>query len=216
MIAAGSFYGTISGMPHLRIAQDAAADELLGRDPLALLIGMLLDQQFPMERAFSAPRLLADRLGVDTLTAARIAEADPVVLQRHFQGPPALHRYPGSMAGRTQDLARVLLERYDGRADGVWTDVPDGATLLRRLGELPGFGAQKAKIFLALLGKQCGVTPPGWREAAREYGEEGSRRSVADITGPASLAEVRAHKQQLKQAAKDAKDAKDAKAAPRS
>ena len=191
-------------MPTLHLSQDDAADELLSRDPLALLIGMLLDQQFPMERAFAAPRLLADRLGVETLSAARLAECDPDELLRHFQGPPALHRYPGSMAGRTQELARTLLERYDGRADALWSDAPDGATLLRRLGELPGFGAQKAKIFLALLGKQCGVTPPGWREAAGDYGVEGARRSVADITGPASLAEVRATKQQLKQAAKEA------------
>jgi uncharacterized HhH-GPD family protein len=195
-------------VPTLHLSQDDAADELLGRDPLALLIGMLLDQQFPMERAFAGPRLLADRLGVETLSAAQLAECDPEVLQRHFQGPPALHRYPGSMATRTQDLARTLVERYDGRADALWADVPDGATLLRRLGELPGFGAQKAKIFLALLGKQCGVTPPGWREAAGDYGQEGSRRSVADITGPASLAEVRATKQAMKQAAKDAKEAK--------
>jgi uncharacterized HhH-GPD family protein len=194
-------------VPTLRIAQDPAADELLGRDPLALLIGMLLDQQFPMERAFAGPRLLADRLGVEALSAAQLAECDPEVLQRHFQGPPALHRYPGSMATRTQDLARTLVERYDGHADALWADVPDGATLLRRLGELPGFGAQKAKIFLALLGKQCGVTPSGWREAAGDYGQEGSRRSVADITGPASLAEVRATKQAMKQAAKAAKAA---------
>ncbi len=148
-------------VPQLRIAQDPAADELLGRDPLALLLGMLLDQQFPMERAFSAPRLLADRLGVDTLSAEQLTGCDPEVLLRHFQGPPALHRYPGSMAGRTQALARVLVERYDGRAEAIWSDVPDGGTLLRRLRELPGFGAQKATIFLALLGKQCGVTPPG-------------------------------------------------------
>jgi uncharacterized HhH-GPD family protein len=200
--------GRISGVPTLRIAQDDAADQLLSRDPLALVLGMLLDQQFPMERAFAGPRLLADRLGVDTLSAAQLAECDPEVLQRHFQGPPAVHRYPGSMAARTQELARVLVERYDGRADALWADVPDGATLLRRLGELPGFGAQKSKIFLALLGKQCGVTPPGWREAAGDYGLEGSRRSVADITGPTSLAEVRAHKQQMKQAAKEARAAK--------
>src|SRR3954470_16885502 len=198
-------YGTISGVPTLRIAQDDASDELLSRDPLALLIGMLLDQQFPMERAFGAPRLLAERLGVTTLSAAQLAECDSAVLQQHFQGPPALHRYPGSMAARAQEMARVLVERYDGRADGLWEDAPDGGTLLRRLRELPGFGAQKARIFLALLGKQYGVTPPGWREAAGEYGEEGSRRSVADITGPASLAEVRAFKQAAKQAAKDAK-----------
>jgi len=197
-------------VPTLHLAQDDAADELLSRDPLALLIGMLLDQQFPMERAFAAPRLLADRLGVDTLSAAQLAECDPDELVRHFQGPPALHRYPGSMAGRAQELARTLVERHDGRADALWADAPDGATLLRRLGELPGFGVQKAKIFLALLGKQCGVTPSGWREAAGDYGVAGSRRSVADITGPASLAEVRATKQQLKQAAKDAKAARQA------
>jgi uncharacterized HhH-GPD family protein len=157
-----------------------------------------------MERAFGAPRLLAERMDVATLSAEQLAHADPDQLRRWFQGPPALHRYPGSMATRTQDLARVLVERFDGRAEAVWADVPDGRTLLRRLGELPGFGAQKARIFLALLGKQCGVTPPGWREAAGEYGEEGSRRSVADITGPESLAEVRSHKQSVKQAAKQA------------
>ena len=189
-------------MPTLRIAQDAAADELLGRDPLALLIGMLLDQQFPMERAFAAPRLLADRLGVRSLSAVDLAGMDTDDLVRIFQGPPALHRYPGSMAGRTQDLCRLLVERYDARPENLWADVPDGATLLGRLGSLPGFGAQKSKIFLALLGKQYGVTPAGWREAAGDYGPEGSRRSVADITGPESLAEVRAVKQELKQAAK--------------
>ena len=109
------------------------------------------------------------------------------------------------MATRTQDVARLLVERYDGRAEALWADAPDGVTLLRRIGELPGFGTQKAKIFLAPLGKQYGVTPPGWREAAGDYGQEGSRRSVADITGPASLAEVRAFKQAAKQAAKAAK-----------
>ena len=111
-------------MPTLRIAQDDSADELLGRDPLALLIGMLLDQQFPMERAFGAPRLLADRLGVSTLSAVDLAAADPEELVRVFQGPPALHRYPGSMAARTQDLCRLLIERYDGRADNLWADDP--------------------------------------------------------------------------------------------
>jgi uncharacterized HhH-GPD family protein len=192
-------------VPTVTIAQDDAADELLSRDPLALLIGMLLDQQFPMERAFGAPRLLADRLGVASLSADQLATYDPEDLVRVFQGPPALHRYPGSMAARTQELCRLLVERYDGRADGLWADAPDGATLLKRVGELPGFGAQKSKIFLALLGKQYGVTPPGWREAAGDYGLEGSRRSVADITGPESLTEVRAFKQAQKQAAKAAK-----------
>jgi uncharacterized HhH-GPD family protein len=192
-------------VPTLRLAQDAAADELLSRDPLALLIGMLLDQQFPMERAFAGPRLMADRLGVSALSAAELAAADPEALVTVFQGPPAVHRYPGSMAGRTQDLCRLLVERYEGHAEKLWDDAPDGATLLRRLGELPGFGAQKSKIFVALLGKQYGVTPPGWREAAGDYGLEGSRRSVADITGPESLQEVRAFKQEQKQAAKAAK-----------
>jgi uncharacterized HhH-GPD family protein len=165
---------------------------------------MLLDQQFPMERAFGSPRLLADRLGVSELSAPTLAAMDPEELTRVFQGPPALHRYPGSMAGRTQDLCRLLVERYDGRPENLWADAPDGATLLRRLGELPGFGAQKSKIFLALLGKQYGVTPPGWRAAAGNYGLEGSRRSVADITGPETLLEVRAFKQEQKQAAKAA------------
>jgi uncharacterized HhH-GPD family protein len=190
-------------VPTLHIAQDDAADELLSRDPLALVLGMLLDQQFPMERAFGSPRLLADRLGVDTLSAADLADADPEQLVAVFKGPPALHRYPGSMAARTQELCRLLVDRYGGRTEGLWFDAPDGATLLRRLGELPGFGAQKSKIFLALLGKQYGVTPPGWREAAGDYGTEGSHRSVADITGPESLAEVRRFKQEQKQAAKE-------------
>ena len=204
MLARGPPCGTISGVPTLRIAQDPAADELLGRDPLALLIGMLLDQQFPMERAFGSPRLLADRLGVQSLSAGALAEMDAEALVRVFQGPPALHRYPGSMAARTQELCRLLVERYEGRAENLWADVPDGATLLKRLGALPGFGAQKSKIFVALLGKQYGATPPGWREAAGDYGADGARRSVADITGPESLAEVRAFKQAKKQAAKAA------------
>ncbi len=191
-------------MPQLRITQDDAADDLLGRDPLALVLGMMLDQQFPMERAFAGPRLLADRLGVDTLSAADLAEADPEQLAKAFQGPPAIHRYPGSMAARTQDLCRLLAERYDGHAERLWADVPDGAALLQRIGQLPGFGAQKAKILVALLGKQYGVTPPGWREAAGDYGREGARRSVADVTGPESLAEVRAFKQEAKRAAKAA------------
>lgn len=191
-------------MPTLRIAQDAAADELLSRDPLALVVGMMLDQQFPMERAFGAPRLLAERLGVDTLSASDLADHDPDTLVQVFKGPPALHRYPGSMAARTQELCRFLVERYGGRAENVWADAADGATLLTRLRELPGWGEQKSKIFLALLGKQCGVTPPGWREAAGSYGEEGSRRSVADITGPETLAEVRQFKQDQKRAAKAA------------
>jgi uncharacterized HhH-GPD family protein len=157
-----------------------------------------------MERAFAGPRLLADRMGIDTLSAAAVADADPDALLAWFQRPPALHRWTGSMAARAQALCRLLVERYDGRADALWADAPDGATLLRRIGELPGFGAQKAEILAALLGERYGVTPPGWREAAGSYGEEGSRRSVADITGPESLAEVPAAKQEAKKAAETA------------
>jgi uncharacterized HhH-GPD family protein len=191
----------MSGVPTLRIAQDDAADELLSRDPLALLIGMLLDQQVPIEWAFSAPLKLCERLG-GRLDAHAVAAMDLGDLEVAFSGPPALHRYPGSMAGRTQELCRLLVDRYDGRAENLWADVPDGATLLERVGELPGFGAQKSKIFVALLGKRYGVTPSGWRKAAGAYGEEGSHRSVADITGPDSLAEVRRFKLEQKQAAK--------------
>src|SRR5438067_11438832 len=128
--------GTLRGVLKLCIAQNKAADELLSRDPLALVVGMLLDQQFPMERAFAGPGLLADRLGVDTLDAAALAAADPEELTAVFRGPPAVHRYPGSMATRTQELCRLLLERYAGRAENLWADAPDGATLAQRFGEL--------------------------------------------------------------------------------
>jgi len=186
----------------LTLAQDPSADELLSRDPFALLVGMLLDQQFPMERAFAGPRLIADRMGVDRLDPAAVAEADPEGFVALLTGPPAVHRFPGAMAGRIQALAARVVDRYEGDAERLWTEATDGAELLRRLRALPGFGEQKATIFLALLGKQLGVRPAGWREAAGPYGEEGSRRSVADVTDAASLAEVRAYKQEAKRAAK--------------
>ena len=182
----------------LQIAQEPEADALLDRDPFALLMGMLLDQQFPMERAFAAPAGLARRLGVDRLDPAAIAAHDPEAFATLFVGPPALHRYPGAMAARVQALAALVVERYGGDAAGLWRDVPDGATLLRRLTALPGFGTQKAQIFVALLGKQRGVTPPGWREAAGAYGDDGSFRSVADVVDGASLARVREFKQAAK------------------
>ncbi|MFE9727473.1 HhH-GPD-type base excision DNA repair protein [Streptomyces sp. NPDC005794] len=188
----------------VRIAQEPDADALLGRSPLAALVGMLLDQQVPMEWAFTGPLSLARRMGSDDLDARRIASYDPDAFTGLFTGKPALHRYPGSMAKRVQQLCQYLVAEYDGRADAVWTDAATGAELLERLNALPGFGTQKAQIFLALLGKQFDVRPTGWREAAGAYGEEGSHRSVADITGPDSLAEVRAHKQQAKAAAKAA------------
>lgn len=189
----------------LHLAQDPEADELLGRSPLAALVGMLLDQQVPMEWAFKGPRTLADRLGASDLDAHEIAAQDPEAFAALLSEKPAVHRYPGSMAKRIQQLCQYLVEHYDGRADLVWKGVADGRELLRRLEELPGFGKQKAQIFLALLGKQLKVRPTGWREAAGAYGEAGSYRSVADITGPESLTKVRAHKQEMKAAAKAAK-----------
>ncbi|MER5477474.1 HhH-GPD-type base excision DNA repair protein [Streptomyces sp. NPDC002734] len=192
----------------LHLAQDPPADELLGRSPLAALVGMLLDQQVPMEWAFKGPRTIADRMGAQDLDAHEIAAHDPEAFAALLSEKPAVHRYPGSMAGRIQQLCQYLVERYDGDAEAVWRDVTDGKELLKRLKELPGFGAQKAQIFLALLGKQLGVRPEGWREAAGSYGDEGSFRSVADITGPDSLVKVRAHKQEMKAAAKAAKAAR--------
>ncbi|PZS26413.1 MAG: Fe-S cluster assembly protein HesB [Pseudonocardiales bacterium] len=186
----------------LHLAQDEAADALLAVDPLALLIGMQLDQQFPMERAFGSPYLLAQRLGVQRLDAAQLADADPDELVRVFTGPPALHRFPGSMAARVQAMSRLIVENFTGDAATVWTGASSGAQLLARLESLPGFGSQKARIFVALLGKQFGVRPDGWREAAGGYGEDGTHRSVADVTGPDSLATVREFKRAAKQAAK--------------
>jgi len=177
------------------------ANELLTRSPLALLIAMLLDQQVPLERAFSAPLDLVRRLGHEP-TAAELAEFDPDALALIFSERPALHRYPRAMAARVQDLARLLMEQYDGDAARVWESAESGAELLDRVAALPGFGAQKAQIFVALLGKQLGVRPPGWREAAGTFGAEGTRFSVADISDEESLGEVRSHKQAMKAAAK--------------
>lgn len=181
----------------LCLAQDEAADRLLSEDAFALLMGMLLDQQVPMEKAFSAPHLLQERLG-RALDPADIAQMDTDELVKLFSQAPALHRFPGSMAQRVQALARRLVERYGGDASSLWRDATTGRELLGRLQELPGFGKQKAQIFLALLGKQLGVRPEGWREAAGPYGEEGVHRSVADITDPDSLQEVRLYKKQMK------------------
>lgn len=189
----------------LSLSQDAESDALLDRDPLALLIGMLLDQQVPMEHAFWAPGELARRLGRDRLDAAELAAFDPDELIAIFATPRALHRYPKAMAGRVQALCAAIVERYAGDAARIWADVADGLELRARLVALPGYGMQKAQIFTALLGKQRGVTPPGWREAAGGYGEDGVHRSVADVVDPASLARVRETKQAAKAAAKAAK-----------
>ena len=186
------------GMSDLYLAGDPAADALLAEQPLALLIGMLLDQQIPLEKAFKGPHVLSERMGTPVLDAAVIAAQDPEAFAALYATPPAIHRFPGAMAARTQALCKDLVDRYDGDAEAVWRDVPTGRELVKRMAGLPGFGEQKARIFTALLGKQFGVRPEGWREAAGVYGEEGSRRSVADITDAGSLAEVRAYKKEQK------------------
>jgi uncharacterized HhH-GPD family protein len=192
-------------MPSLYLARQPAADELLTTDPLALLIGMLLDQQIPLEKAFAGPYVLAERLGVDRLDAATIADADPEAFAKLFATPPALHRFPVAMAARTQKLCQQVRDEYGKDAAAVWTGAKNGADLVKRVGSLPGFGKQKTQIFVALLGKQLGVHLSGWREAAGTYGEEGAHRSVADITDDASLGKVRDYKKHMKAAAKAGK-----------
>jgi uncharacterized HhH-GPD family protein len=181
----------------LYLAAEPAADDLLATQPLALLIGMLLDQQVPMEVAFAGPKKLADRLG--DLDVQRIATMDPDEFAAICATPPAVHRFPGSMARRIQSLCQHLIDQYDGDPAALWTrDTPDAPTVLRRLKKLPGYGDQKARIFLALLGKQLNIQPTGWREAATPYGEPGTHHSVADIVDDTSLQEVRAYKKRMK------------------
>ncbi|MDQ1217346.1 HhH-GPD-type base excision DNA repair protein [Microbacterium arborescens] len=187
----------------LHITDDAAADQLLTENPLALLIGMLLDQQIAMETAFTGPLKIRERAG--SVDAATIAGYDPEEFVEVFRQTPAVHRFPGSMAGRVQTLCQTIVDDWGGDASAIWTSGdPDGPAVLKRLKALPGFGEQKAKIFLALLGKQYGFTGAGWREAAGSYGDEGSFRSVADIVSPESLTKVREYKRAAKAAAKDA------------
>ncbi len=188
----------------LHITGEPAADQLLSDDAFALLTGMLLDQQVTMESAFAGPEKIRARIG--SIEPARIAEYDPEAFVEVFKERPSVHRFPGSMAGRVQALAAAVRDDWGGDASAIWTKGdPDGAEVLARLKALPGFGEQKAKIFLALLGKQCGLEAQGWREAAGHYGEEGSFASVADIVDPESLAKVRATKQAAKAATKSAK-----------
>ena len=188
----------------LHITGDADADRLLTDNPLALLIGMLLDQQVAMEVAFSGPAKIEQRVG--SLDVETLAGYDPDAFAALCAQTPAVHRFPGSMAGRVQSLCQRVVDDWGSDAAAIWTrDNPDGTEVLARLRKLPGFGEQKAKIFLALLGKQYGFTGAGWREAAGDYGTEGSFRSVADITGPESLLQVRENKRAAKAAAKAAK-----------
>jgi uncharacterized HhH-GPD family protein len=189
-------------LPTLTLTGDATADQLLSDNAFALLVGMLLDQQIAMELAFVGPARLAERLD-GPLSPATVAATDLDDLEAMFREKPALHRYPGSMSKRVHALARHLLEEYDGDAAAVWTDAADGADLKKRLDGLPGFGDQKARIFVALLGKQCGVDLDGWQEAAGDYGLEG-HRSIADVTDKPSLESVREWKQARKAAAKAA------------
>ncbi|MEU8894986.1 HhH-GPD-type base excision DNA repair protein [Nocardia sp. NPDC048505] len=187
----------------LCLAQEPEADRLLSEDPFALLTGMLLDQQYPLEHAFRGPKKIADRM--DGFGIDKIAQADPEAFEDLCSTPPAIHRYGRSMARRTQELARYVQEHYDGKTERIWTQGdPDGKEVLRRLKDLPGYGDQKARIFLALLGKQLGVRPAGWEAAAGAYSEQNSRRSAADIVDQESLLEVRAFKKEAKAAAKAA------------
>lgn len=186
----------------LQIAQDPAADEVLANDPFALLTGMLLDQQYPMEHAFRGPHKILTRFG--SLDPRTIADADPDEFATLCSTPPAIHRYGKSMAGRVQQLARVIVDEYDGDATRVWTGAKSGADLMKRLQELPGYGEQKAKIFTALLAKQLDVKPRGWTTVVGDYGKKGFR-SVADVVDAESLQKVRDFKKQKKaQAAKAA------------
>jgi uncharacterized HhH-GPD family protein len=194
-------------MTKLHLSGDVRADDVVSKDPLALLIGMLLDQQITIEKAFRGPADLVERLGLSVpIDAGRIAATDPAVLSEVFSRPPAIHRYPSSMAARVQALCLVIADEYGGDAAKVWTTAADGAELRRRVEALPGFGAQKAKIFVALLGKQLGVRVQGWEEASLPYSEPGTFLSVADIVDADSLVEVRRRKKEAKDAAKRASE----------
>jgi uncharacterized HhH-GPD family protein len=180
---------------------DPAADQLLTEDDNALLIGMVLDQQVPMEKAFSGPLVIAQRMGgrLDVAAIAATPEDEFVAL---CSRPPAIHRFPAAMAKRVRQLCQVLTEEYDGEAGNIWRDAKSGEEVNKALRSLPGFGEDKAAIFTAVLGKRRGITPPGWREAAGGYGEEGSYRSVGDIVDGESLARVRETKRAVKAAKK--------------
>ncbi|MEU5847530.1 HhH-GPD-type base excision DNA repair protein [Saccharopolyspora shandongensis] len=192
----------MSNMLHL--TGDADADKLLSDDSFALLTGMLLDQQVAMEIAFAGPKKIADRMGGFSVT--KIAESDLDEFVELCVQKPAIHRYGGSMGRRVHALAQYIVEHYDGRTEAIWTEGdPDGKEVLKRLKALPGYGDQKARIFLALLGKQRGVEPAGWREAAGAYGDADARRSIADVVDEQTLTEVRAWKKEQKAAAKATK-----------
>lgn len=179
----------------LHFTDSEEANRLLASDGLALMIGMLLDQQFPMERAFYGPYLLSERLG-EVLDAARIADWDPEQLESVFRGPPAIHRYPASMAKRTQELCRVIVDEYDGRAENVWDTAADAGQLLSRLEALPGWGKAKSRIFVGVLGKRLGLAPDGWEDLAADW------PSIADVATFDDVAILRTQKREMKAARK--------------
>jgi uncharacterized HhH-GPD family protein len=185
----------------VHITSDEAADALLDRDPFALLVGMLLDQQMPIERAFLGPYKLTQRMGVERLDPEHVAGHDPEEFAAMCSRPPAVHRFPGSMAGRIQALAAHVRDEYDGDTAALWVTASSGEQLYQRLAALPGYGDQKARIFEAFLGKQRDVQPSGWREACEPYGEDGATRSVADVVDPASLLQVRSFKKSMRSGA---------------
>ena len=182
--------------PAIPITGDTAADRLLEENPLALLIGMLLDQQVPMGWAFRGPFTLQERLG-GALDAETVAALGPDKVEAIFRDKPAMHRYPGSMGRRTYELCAYVVEHYGGDAGAIWRDAPSGQDVYRRLRELPGYGEEKAKIFLAILGKRLGQAAPGWEEAAAPF-SDATPRSVADVGSPESLARVREFKKTRK------------------
>jgi uncharacterized HhH-GPD family protein len=186
----------------MHIATTEAANELLATDPLALLIGMLLDQQIPMEKAFTSPQVLAERMGTGRLDAHAIAGYDPEAFEELFRRVPALHRFPAAMAKRVRELCRAVVQRYDGETERIWTEAETGRELVERIAGLPGFGELKAKIFTALLAKQFGVQPAGWSEAVGIFGVPGTYRSVADVVDATSLQKVREYKKEQKAATK--------------
>ena len=183
----------------IHITGDPAADQVLSDDPFALLVGMMLDQQYPMEHAFRGPAKVLDRFG--SIEPADIAAADPEKFTELSSTPPAIHRFPGSMAGKLQAVARIVVDQYDGHAERIWTEATSGADLVKRVSGLPGFGRHKAQIFAALLAKQLDVRPDGWEQVVGDYALEGYR-SVADVVDPASLQKVRDHKKEMKAAAR--------------
>ena len=187
----------------LAVTGNAEADQLLNTDPLALLLGMLLDQQVPMEWAFIGPYLLKERMGsLDPHAIAAMPEDEFLAV---CKGPRAIHRFPGSMGKRVQAVCRVIVDEYDGDASRIWTDATSGSELRKRLEALPGFGAEKSRIFIALLAKRFGVRPDGWQEAAAPFGDEVAR-SVADIDSAETLARVREWKQARKKDGKSKSD----------